>query len=84
MGLGALGFVGDVFDRPGNAVRAALTGDFGGFLGLLPFSETLGIFDDTDRVSGQDVLENFGLFDEGKDAGLFTGKGAAVWLCVQR
>lgn len=73
---GVLATLGDVIDRPGNALRGVLAGRPGALKGLIPFGETMGVFGDEDRVSGQDVLKNLGIIDQ-KDPSLLSGAGAA-------
>lgn len=76
--LGLLGTIGDILDRPGNAFRGLLTGRADPLLGLIPFSETLGLYDPREnRVSGADVnRELFGLEHDPND-GILSGSGMA-------
>lgn len=71
--LGGVEYIGSTLDKPGAAVRGVVHGltdvaqgeanpDFGGgLLNLIPFSDTMGITNREERVSGRDVLENVGL-----------------------
>lgn len=56
--LGGLGYVGSVLEKTfgGRAVRGILGGKPRELLSVLPFSDTLGITDENDRVSGQELL----------------------------
>lgn len=73
---GFLSTVGDILDRPGNALRGLATGRLEPLLGLIPFSETLGLYDPKkNRVSGQDVNETWLGID--KTDNLLSGSGAA-------
>lgn len=76
---GLLSTLGDILDRPGNALRGTLAGDPRALLGLIPFSETLGIFggpEQVGRVSGQELLKRWGLIDE-VNPSILSGAGAA-------
>lgn len=72
--LGGLGYFGDVLDKTfgGRAVRGALGGLTGDkfnpteLLSVLPLSDTLGITDMKNRVSGKKLLENAGIIDKNK------------------
>lgn len=82
-GLSALGYVGSTLDKPGAAVRGLLAGDVGQLANLIPFSDTLGITNEADRVSGRDLLEQYGMLGAntpGLDWGDAAGFGAEVLL----
>lgn len=51
----------DVLDKPGRAVRGVLGGHFRELGNLVPFSDTIGLTDEADRLSGRDLLEKAGL-----------------------
>lgn len=72
--LGGLGYAGSVLEKTfgGRAVRGLLGGKPRELLSVLPFSDTLGITDENQRVSGKDLL---GL--EGDDWGSTLGGIAA-------
>lgn len=53
--LDALGYLGDTFDKPGRAVRGLLGGRPEELLAAIPFSDSLGLTDKANRVSGQDL-----------------------------
>jgi hypothetical protein len=65
-GLSGLGYVGSILDKygGGRAIRGLLGGKPRELLSLLPFSDTLGITDFADRVSGEDILTGKGLLPQ--------------------
>jgi hypothetical protein len=73
---GMLATIGDVLDRPANALRGVLAGRPGALTGLVPFSESMGLFTDEDRVSGQDLLTEWGMIDKPADS-ILSAEGAA-------
>lgn len=82
-GLSALGYVGSTLDKPGAALRGLLAGQPDQLLNLIPFSDALGITDEADRVSGRDLLEQYGMLapnTPGLDWGDVGGFGAEVLL----
>src|SRR4051794_40946856 len=52
---------GAILDKPGRAVRGALGGKPNEMLAALPFSDTLGITDPRNRVSGRDLTNQWGI-----------------------
>lgn len=71
--LSTLGFIGDVIDTPGAMLRAVLAGR-----NPLP-----SVFDTSQRTSGRDVLEQWGVLGsnkEGLDFGDVAGFGAEILL----
>lgn len=62
-GLGGLGYLGSVLDKTfgGRGIRGALGGHPEELASILPFSDTLGITDPRNEVSGRDLLANAGL-----------------------
>lgn len=84
--LDALGWVGESLDKPGRAVRGALGGQgLGAFKNLIPFSDTAGITDPSQAVSGRDLLQQWGAVgerdqDEGIGLGDIAGFGAEMAL----
>ncbi len=83
-----LQWVGETLDKPGRALRGAISGllggDYGGgLLNLIPFSDTLGITDPHETIGGRDLLETAGLLGKNKpgmDLGDLAGFGAEVAL----
>lgn len=75
--FGTLGYLGGSLNKPGRFVRNIASGLTGGIfsarelLGLIPFSDTLGITDPNQEVTGSALLGN----DPHPD--LFSGEGAA-------
>lgn len=61
-GLGALHYVGGVLDKTfgGRAVRGALGGNANELLSVLPGSDLVGLTDQKNSVSGNDLLEQWG------------------------
>lgn len=53
--LDALGYLGDTFDKPGRALRGFLGGRPEELLAAVPFSDSLGLTDRANRVSGEDL-----------------------------
>lgn len=76
-GLGALSWVGGTLDKYDNAFRNLIGGRPGAALrSAIPFSDTLGIYDPkTDYMSGQDLLQRFGILDQGEDKPLLSAEG---------
>lgn len=67
--LDMLGYVGDSLDKPGRAVRGLLSGNSREGLAAIPFSDTMGLTDPAERVSGSALLRNLGVGSEGDDMG---------------
>jgi hypothetical protein len=71
--LGGLGYFGDVLDKTfgGRAIRSLVGGATGGkfnpseLLSVLPFSDTLGLTDIKNRVTGKQILQNSGIVNKG-------------------
>jgi hypothetical protein len=87
--LGGLGYFGNVLDKTfgGRAVRGALGGNARELLSVLPMSDTLGITNFDDRVSGRQLLglpessgeEGFG-WDDAKGIGLEIALDPSMWV----
>lgn len=69
--LGGIGYVGSVLDKPGRAVRGLLGGQPGELGNLIPFSDTLGLTDEKNRVSGEDLAKQWGLLSGEGQKGTF-------------
>lgn len=75
--LGGLGYVGDVLDKTfgGRAIRSIVGGLTGGkfdpteLLSVLPGSDTLGITDQANRVTGKQILQNLGVVSKNQTPG---------------
>jgi hypothetical protein len=76
----ALDYAGGSLDKPGRAVRGLLGGRPDEFANLLPFSDSLGVTDPANQVSGRDLVTNaFG--STGSDLGdSILGFGAEMAL----
>lgn len=74
-GLGGLGYVGSVLEKTfgGRAIRGALGGKGREMLSIIPFSDTLGITDPEERVSGRELLRDWGMADNEDNWGNFLG-----------
>lgn len=62
-GLGGLGYVGSVLDKAfgGRALRGLIGGKPQELLSVIPLSDTLGITDQANEVSGRDILADAGI-----------------------
>lgn len=79
--MGGLQYVAETLDKPGRAVRGLLGGKPSELMNLIPFSDTLGLTDPQQAVSGRDILENAGILDKntpGLDWGDVAGFAADV------
>lgn len=72
-GMSGLGYVGGVLDKTfgGRAIRGALGGNARELLSVVPGSDTLGITDESQRVSGEDLAKQWGLIEGNKPKGEF-------------
>jgi hypothetical protein len=77
-----LGWVAQTLDKPGRAVRGLLAGQPEELLNLIPFSDTIGITDPQQSVSGRDLLTSWGLTEPNNpdewEVADFLGFGAEV------
>ena len=82
--LGGLGYVGNLLDKytGGRAVRGLLGGAPREALSLLPFSDALGITDESQAVSGKQLLEKAGMLDQGSEGFLPTAAGIAADMAL--
>lgn len=82
--LGGLSYVGKVLDKTfgGRAVRGLLGGSPEELLSIIPMSDTLGITNSANEVSGRQLLDNAGLTTAGDDSWVNTiaGVGAEMLL----
>ena len=77
--LDALGYVGSSLDKPGAAVRGLIGGQgMGALKNLIPFSDTMGLTSDEDKISGKDLLKQSGVLGQDDDSLMGTIGGAAV------
>lgn len=79
--LGGLGAVGSFLEKTfgGRAIRGALGGNFRELLSVLPGSDITGLTDYSQRVSGRDLLRQWGVADKEDNWGNFLG-GLALEL----
>lgn len=81
MALTPLGYLASTLDKPGRAVRGLLAGKPEELLNLIPLSDTLGITDPNNTVSGRDLLRHYGMVGEEDNWGNFAaGVGAEMLL----
>ena len=82
--LAGVGYVGGLLDKytGGRAVRGILGGNLREAASVLPFSDTLGITDEQQAVSGKQLLQNAGLLDKDDDSlwGTIAGAGTEIAL----
>lgn len=78
--LDALDYLGSAVDKPGRAVRGVLSGNLNEGLAALPFSDTLGLTDPTQAVSGSQLLRQAGLSTGDSLADSALGFGAELAL----
>jgi hypothetical protein len=81
--LGGLGYVAGALDKPRRAVAGLLGGRPRELLNVLPFSDALGLTDETEALSGRQLLEQYGVLgpnQEGFDLGDVAGFVADVGL----
>lgn len=76
--MDALSYVGDSLDKPGRAVRGLLSGNSREGLAALPFSDSLGLTDPSQRTSGVDLLRNLGMDPGDGLGGSIAGFGAEM------
>lgn len=74
----ALDYLLGTIGKPGRAVRGLLSGNSQEGLGFLPFSDTLGLTDPSQAVSGRDLVRHAGLNTGNEFADAITGFGAEV------
>lgn len=83
--LDALGWAGESLDKPGAAMRGLLAGRPGELANLIPFSDTLGFTDPSQRTSGRGLLEQYSLLSpkqEGEAFGLGDLAGIGVEMLL--
>lgn len=75
--MDALGYLGSSLDKPGRAVRGLLSGNTREGLSAVPFSDSMGLTDESQRTSGKDLLNSLGAGSEGT-MGDLAGFGAEL------
>lgn len=63
--LSGVSYAAGSLNKPGRVVRGLLAGKPRELLNVLPFSDTLGITDESQATSGDDLLKQWGLKDQG-------------------
>jgi hypothetical protein len=77
--LSGLGYVGSVLDKTfgGRAIRGVLGGHPAEALSLIPGSDTFGLTDESNRVSGEDLLKQWGMLEGEGEKGTFEARDLA-------
>lgn len=79
--LTPLAWLAQTIDKPGRAIRGLLAGQPSELLNLVPFSDTLGITDPNQSVTGRDLLRKMGMADQEDTWGnFFGGLGTEILL----
>lgn len=73
LGSAPVQYLAQTVDKPGRAIRGLLAGSPSELLNLLPFSDTLGITDPNNTVSGRDLNRQYGLAGPEDTWGNFFG-----------
>lgn len=76
--LDALTYFGESVEKPGRAVRGVLGGRPREALAVTPFSDSIGLTDRNDRVTGQDLINKWGLASGGGMVDTALGLGVDV------
>ncbi len=76
--LDALGYAGEALNKPGRAVRGVLAGNPDELAAAIPFSDSLGITNQSASTSGKDLLSALGLDVGSGTMGDIAGFGAEV------
>lgn len=79
VGMGGLHFVGSSLDKAfgGRALRGILGGRPQELASIIPFSDTLGITNEANRVSGEDLLKQWGVLEGEGQKGTFEARDLA-------
>lgn len=76
--LGGLSMFGNALDLPGSMVRDVLTWLPGGIAARNPLDQLLSPFSDKNRTTGEEILQNAGLYDDGQNDGMLASTGKFV------
>lgn len=76
--LDALGYAGDSLAKPGRAVRGLLGGRPDELLAALPFSDSLGLTDQANQITGHDLLRQLGMDPGDGIGGTLAGVGMDI------
>lgn len=77
LGSAPVQYLAQTVDKPGRVIRGFLSGRPSELLNVLPFSDTLGITDPNNTVSGRDLLRQYGVAGPEDTWGNFFGGMAA-------
>jgi hypothetical protein len=77
-----LGYLGEVLNKPGRAIRGLLGGNPRDALAILPFSDTLHITNPDNQVSGKDLLAKLGILKPNDDTWLGTLAGVGTEIAT--
>lgn len=82
--MGGLGYIGSSLDKAlgGRAVRGLLGGKPQELLSIVPFSDTIGLTNEANKVEGKDLLDQIGLINKHDDSWLNTIGGAAAEMAL--
>ena len=83
---GGIGWAGAAIGKTGDAVRGVLGGRPSELAKLLPFSDTLGLTDQSTRVSGEDLAKQWGLLEGDGTKGTFEMRdllGPAIEIATE-
>lgn len=75
-----LSTLSDTLDKPGRAVRGILGGQTGEALAAIPFSDSLGLTDPKNAVSGEDLAHQWFGLDKDSTGGQIAGFGLSAAL----
>lgn len=81
-GLSGMSYIASSLDKPGRAVRGLLAGRPRDLLAAVPFSDTLGITDPEDQVSGRDLLDKAGITSKNDKGWIPWGAGIATEMAT--
>jgi hypothetical protein len=80
--MSGLQYLGQALDKPGRAVRGVLGGKAREALSILPFSDSLGITNHDQRVSGRDLTNKIGLTRRADNGWGAWGTGLAAEIAT--
>jgi hypothetical protein len=81
-GASGLGYVASALDKPGRAVRGLLGGKPGEALAAIPFSDSLGLTNPDDAVSGRKLLDDANVTSRGDKGWGAWGLGLAAEMAL--
>ena len=78
----ALNYLGSALDKPGRAVRGLLSGNLREGLAAVPFSDSMGLTDEHQRVSGRDLTDKWGVTRKGDKGWGSWGAGLGTEIAL--